>query len=101
MLGHSRRHPDHIFGEQTRQTIPHFIDVVDLLHLPLIDRSDRCLLDGYKFGNLLVDVNTFSHKHFHGVVWDIAHWMDTSIGNISNEVSIYNYILYVNIHIYK
>lgn len=96
MLGHSRRHHDHISGEQTWQTVPYLIDVNDLLRLSLVDRSDRCQLDGYKFDDFLVDVNTVSAKYVYGVVWDIAHRMDTSIRNISHEVSGYNYVSYVS-----
>lgn len=88
VFSHNCRHTNSIFGEQTGKTIPYFIDVVYMLSLLHIDRSNWRLLDEFKTCILLVDINTLSYKHIHVVFRNTAYRMDTPFRNISYEVSV-------------
>lgn len=92
-LSYNRRRIDGVFCEHAGQTTPHSDDVVNLFRLLHSSRTDRCLL--YRFGEVepndyFVDnTNTLSYQHIHVIIRDNAHFMDTAVGNISYEVSIY------------
>lgn len=87
VLGHTRRHNDCNFGEQTWQTVPHAVDVVGLFDLLHTDRSDRYLLDGFETVYLVAGVDPLSHHYIHVFVRDHADRMGTAHRNIPYEVS--------------
>lgn len=64
------------------------MDIGDLLSVLHINRIDWRLSYGTESNNFLVDIDTFSYQYIHVIIRDNAYRMDTTVGNISYEVSI-------------
>lgn len=84
---YSRKFNGSFSNTYTRQTISHFVYVIDLLRLLHSYWTNRCLLEKCKTNNLLDSTNTFSCYYFNIINWNNASFVDSCHRNISCKVS--------------